>query len=340
MKVTLPWAGALLALPLSTLALPALPLSKVKRVDEDKVGYLAVYWTTEDESVYFSLSSNDDPLAFEPVNGGNAIVSPTLGTKAIRDTTIVRGVGDDEGKYWIIGTDLDIDSTTWDLASRNGSRAIFVWESTDLINWTDERLVTVEDERAGMAWAPDAIWDEEQGQYFVHWAAQLYAANNTAHAGDPELINSLRYAYTSDFRTFSEPQTYITQGNETSIDLSFLQIDESTLIRYFVDGATTSPVQDISREGLFGDWTRLDGVIEDSQSFEAPYPFWDNVEEGKAYLLCDRVGDDPGVEAWSSSGDDIEAGNWAKDAEHDLTWMRHLSVLAVTQEQYDALAAL
>ncbi|RDW74269.1 glycoside hydrolase family 43 protein [Aspergillus mulundensis] len=309
-----------------------------KKVDETKVGYLAVYWTTEDESVYFALSSNDDPLGFERINGGNAVITPTLGTKAIRDTTIIRGEGDDEGKYYIIGTDLDIDTTNWGAASSNGSRAIFVWESTDLVNWTDERLVTVEDEQAGMAWAPDAIWDEEQGQYFVHWAAQLFAEDDPNHTGSPVLLNSLRYAYTSDFRTFTEPSTYITLGNETAIDLSFLKVDENTLIRYYVDGATTSPIQDISTDGLLGEWTPLDGTIEDSLSFEGPYPFWDNVEEGKAYLLNDRVGSNPGVEAWEST--DVTSGNWARNNEHDLTFLRHLSVLSVDQEQYDALIAL
>lgn len=100
--------GALLALtPIATLALPS-RLSK--KADPSKVGYLAVYWTTEDESVYFALSSNDDPLGFEAINGGNAIVSPTLGTKAVRDTSIIRGGGEDEGKYYIIATDLDIDA--------------------------------------------------------------------------------------------------------------------------------------------------------------------------------------------------------------------------------------
>ncbi|KAL6230363.1 hypothetical protein BDW75DRAFT_73930 [Aspergillus navahoensis] len=321
------------------LALPHLGSKHLtNKADDTKAGYLAVYWTTEDESVYFALSSNEDPLGFEAINGGNAIVSPTLGTKAIRDTTIIRGEGEDEGKYYIIGTDLDIDTTNWGAASSNGSRAIFVWESTDLINWTDERLVTVEDERAGMAWAPDAIWDEKKGQYFVHWAAQLFAEDDPNHTGDPVLLNSLRYAYTSDFRTFTEPQTYITLGDETAIDLSFLKIDESTLVRYYVDGATTSPIQDLSTDGLFGEWSALDGTIEDSLSFEAPYAFWDNVEEGKAYLLCDRVGSNPGVFAWESS--DVTSGNWAKNEEHDLTFMRHLSILAVTQEQYDALAAL
>lgn len=46
---------------------------------------------------------------------------------------------------------------------RTGSLGIFVWESTDLVNWTDERLVSVEDDAAGMVWAPDAVWDASQG---------------------------------------------------------------------------------------------------------------------------------------------------------------------------------
>ena len=47
---------------------------------------------------------------------------------------------------------------------RTGSRGIFVWESTDLVNWVKERLVIVEDATAGMVWAPEAIWDPEKGK--------------------------------------------------------------------------------------------------------------------------------------------------------------------------------
>lgn len=54
--------------------------------------------------------------------------------------------------------------TTWDAAQRTGSRGIFVWESTDLVNWTNERLVTVEDATAGMVWAPEAIWDTSKSK--------------------------------------------------------------------------------------------------------------------------------------------------------------------------------
>jgi hypothetical protein len=81
-----------------------------KKADSSKVGYLAVYWTTEDNSVYFALSSNGDALGFKTINGGKPIVSPTLGTKAVRDTSIIAGQGENAGKFYILGTDLNIDA--------------------------------------------------------------------------------------------------------------------------------------------------------------------------------------------------------------------------------------
>lgn len=56
--------------------------------------------------------------------------------------------------------------TTWDASERTGSRGIFVWESTNLVDWTNERLVVVEDETAGMVWAPEAIWDSSKGMAY------------------------------------------------------------------------------------------------------------------------------------------------------------------------------
>ncbi|OGM47646.1 putative arabinosidase [Aspergillus bombycis] len=320
-----------LALCGSTLASP----TPAKRAD-DKVGYLSVYWTTDDESVYFALSDNDDPLGFAAINSGNAVVSPTLGTKAVRDTSIIAGQGDDAGKYWIIGTDLNIGETTWDAAVRTGSRAIYVWESTDLINWSENTLVTVEDSTAGMVWAPDAIWDPEQGQYFVHWASRFYAADDTEHTGDATTGNVLRYAYTSDFKTFSEPKDYIV-GTTDVIDLCLIQLDSNTLLRSYVNSSADGLPVEISTNGLLGDWSLL-GSIADSASYEAPYFFADNTGGSKGYLTADLVGSSPGISGWAS--DDLSSGVLTKDTSHDLTFMRHDSVLAVTQSQYDALKAL
>lgn len=44
------------------------------------------------------------------------------------------------------------------------------------MEWGSERLVVVEDETAGMVWAPDAIWDPEEGAYLIdHDKSQLLA---------------------------------------------------------------------------------------------------------------------------------------------------------------------
>ncbi|KAE8376953.1 hypothetical protein BDV26DRAFT_305201 [Aspergillus bertholletiae] len=310
--------------------------TSIKKADE-KAGYLSVYWNTNDESVYFALSDNSDPLGFTAINGGKAVVSPTLGTKAVRDTSIIAGQGDNAGKYWIIGTDLNIGETTWDAAVRTGSRAIYVWESTDLVNWSENTLVTVEDSTAGNVWAPDAIWDPEQEQYFVHWASKFYAADDTDHTGDAVTGNVLRYAYTSDFKTFSKPQDYIV-GVTDVIDLCILQLDSNTLLRSYVNSSSSDglPVE-ISTNGLLGDWSVL-GNVPDSKSYEAPYFFKDNAGGGKGYMMADLVGSSPGLSGWTSN--DIGSGVFSKDTSHDLTFMRHDSVLAVTQSQYDALKAM
>jgi hypothetical protein len=79
---------------------------------EAKAGYLSVYWTTKDESVFFALSDNRDPLKFSAINSGSPVATPTVGTKAVRDTSIIAGEGENAGKYWIIGTDLNIGSVS------------------------------------------------------------------------------------------------------------------------------------------------------------------------------------------------------------------------------------
>jgi hypothetical protein len=60
-------------------------------------------------------------------------------------------------------------------------------------------------------------------------------------------------------------------------------------------------VEQTSTNGLFGDWTTVNGAIADSEGFEAPYAFWDNVDIHWAYLLCDKVGSGAGILAWTSS---------------------------------------
>lgn len=136
----------------------------MKRADANLAGYLGVFFLGADPYVYFYLSNGNNAISFKALNRGSPVMRPTKGTGGVRDPTIVKGGGAEEGQKWyIIGTDLHIGKTSWDAAQRSGSKGIFIWDSTDLINWGNERLVVVEDSSAGMVWAPEAIWDPAKG---------------------------------------------------------------------------------------------------------------------------------------------------------------------------------
>ncbi|KAL0570714.1 hypothetical protein V5O48_011248 [Marasmius crinis-equi] len=304
-----------------------------RQADPSKVGYLAAYWKTSESGIFFALSDNANPLAFTEINGGSPIFVPTVGQKVARDISIISPEGD-ASKYYIVATDLNIDSyPSWEAASANGSKAIMIWDSTDLVTWSNERLITVEDETAGMAWAPDAIWDAAAGQYMVHWAAQLYAEDDTSHSNGAVTTALMRYAHTSDFQTFTAPTTYFEVPDDSGvIDLAFLKISDTSYARFYKTGVIVS---EVGNDGLFGDFEPVGGTI---PNFEGPYAFWDNTNDDQAFLIADRLGGAAGIGGYGPA--DPTTGMWVEDTSVDISFMRHGSVVAVTQEQYDALSAL
>lgn len=296
-------------------------------------GYLGVFFLGDAPNVYFYQSTGNNAASMNPLNGGNPVIVPTLGTKGVRDPSIITSTTDN--KYYIIGTDLDIAKTTWDLSQRNGSRSIFVWESTDLVTWTSERLIEVEDATAGMVWAPSAIYDAPRGDYLVHWASRFYPATDPSHTGDPSAIK-LRYAHTSDFTTFTAPRDYIDYSPSSVIDLEFLPLGNEAYARFVKNETSKDVFTEISTDGLFGTWTRPQGPGSVIQAgVEGPAVYWDNEVEGKAHLLLDFYGDD-GYRPFESG--DVKGGVWTpSDRSAWPVGLRHGSVLPVTAAQVEAL---
>src|SRR5699024_3762071 len=144
-------------------------------------GYLFSYFVGEGyadgEQVYFGLSRGNDALHYRNLNDNEPVLTSELGEQGLRDPFIIRSPEGD--KFYQIATDLKIHGNgDWDAAQRTGSRSIMVWESTDLVNWTDQRLVEVSPPEAGNTWAPEAFYDESIGAYVVFWASKLYASDN------------------------------------------------------------------------------------------------------------------------------------------------------------------
>ncbi|KFY33312.1 hypothetical protein V494_07725 [Pseudogymnoascus sp. VKM F-4513 (FW-928)] len=310
------------------------------RADSSLVGYLGVFFLGDAPNVYFYLSNGNDALSFKALNGGQAILDPSSGTGGVRDPSIINGGGSEAGNKWyIIGTDLDIGKTTWDAAQRKGSLSIYIWESTDLINWGSERLVKVENDQAGMVWAPDAIWDASKGQYLVHWASKFYSTSDSEHTGTPG-ASEIRYAYTSDFKTFTAPQTLVAASTPV-IDLAILQLPQygaNSYARFLKDESASLVYMERSDDGLFGTWTRPGGSDAWIHTqVEGPYAYLDNEVDGKVHLLLDYYGSD-GYRPFTSTN--MNANAWVDaDRTNFPANLRHGSVIGINQVAYDALNA-
>lgn len=185
-------------------------------------GYLYVHFKRESadgEQIHFALSDGDDPLHFDDLNGGRPVLFSTLGDRGVRDPHIVRSPEGD--RFFMVATDLRVfERTDWDRMQRWGSRSIMVWESDDLVDWGEGRLVEVAPPAAGNAWAPESVWDPEQGAYLVHWSSSLY--DDAAHEGPS--YNRIMYATTRDFREFSAPRPWVDRGWNT-IDATVIAHD-------------------------------------------------------------------------------------------------------------------
>lgn len=107
-------------------------------------------------------------------------------------------------KFYLIATDLRIESGCgWEKAQYEGSRDLIVWESEDLVHWSEERACTVGIPEAGCVWAPEAVYDSGKEEFLVFWASMVKAP------ADEEAKQRIYASWTKDFRQFSEPFVYM-----------------------------------------------------------------------------------------------------------------------------------
>lgn len=193
--------------------------------------YLFVYFpytsSKKDERIYFGIS--EDGLNFAALNDQNPILESKLGTHGLRDPFIIRSHEGD--KFYLLATDLNVAPITVDgkpysghgFDTKTGSKSIMVWESADLVNWSEQRECPVAPDNAGCTWAPEAYWDDETEQYVVFWASTI-SDNNFAK-------QNIYYATTDDFREFSDPEIWF-QENGAVIDTTVVKAADGYYYRY------------------------------------------------------------------------------------------------------------
>ncbi|KAI0101187.1 glycoside hydrolase family 43 protein [Daldinia grandis] len=308
----------------------------VPRQASNYVGYLVSTFSDVNPKIQFHLSNGNNALSFKFLNKGNAVLASTVGTKAVRD--IFLATNSARSEYFLLATDLDVKTSgfSWDKATRHGSRGIVVWKSSNLVDWSQSILRTVEKDTAGMVWAPSAVWDDETSQYYLFWASRHYSSSDTEHTGAATL-DKIRYATTKDFATFSEPGDYLAPAGTPLIDQEFQYLGTPGAFARFYKNETTSQIsQEITSGGLFGTWTRVgDHITSDSQR-EGPASFADNITPGLYHLLLDDYTQYIPYE----TSDIKSAASWKRSSTSGFpTGLKHGSVTPLTQREYDAVAA-
>ncbi len=273
----------------------------------------------EDEQVYFSVSK--DAHQWETVNGGKPVLVSNMGEKGIRDMHIIRSV--DGNKFYLIGTDLSMyynhknsdGSPNWGHASSHGSRSINIWESDDLVHWSEQRQALIAPSDAGMAWAPESIYDQEKESYMVFWASTTTV--------DGVKKTRIYAAYTKDYRTFTEPEIY--QELPGNVIDTTIYYDGNRYYRFYKYNNT---VYGEYADSLHAEtWTSTGLAIARN---EGPEVFRFNKEE-KWGLLVD-------AEQYTLyTTDDLGAGSFQKEEMNTDTVYRHGSVIPITKKEYEAI---
>ena len=173
--------------------------------------YLMVYHKDADHSLHMALSR--DGYSWTALNNDRPIVNgdSIAQQRGIRDPHIYRAP---DGTFYVAATDLHVfgkrdgkRDTQWErdgeLYGWGNNRGLVLMKSKDLIHWTHNvfRIDEAFPERfgeLGCAWAPEIIFDPEEGKLMVYFTIRATGKGKT----------KLYYAYANDefTRLVTEPQ--------------------------------------------------------------------------------------------------------------------------------------
>ena len=294
-------------------------------------GYLFVHFTGEHkdgEQIYLALSR--DGLHWQDLSE-TPVLKSSVGMQGVRDPFPVRDPK--TGRVYIIATDLRIEAGLgWGAAQFDGSRDLVVWESDDLIHWSEERAITVGIPEAGCVWAPEAVYDSEKEAFFVFFASMVKSE------GDEHAKQRIYAAYTKDFRQFTPTFQYIERDNHV-IDTTILE-SGGKCYRISKDETTKRLIME-SSDTLLGEFEPVQSaVLEDLAWVEGPEGYL--LPDGKTWcLVADQFGSGKGYLPMTTPELGTVDFTILQPEEYDLGRLkkRHGGILAITDEEYDRLAA-
>ncbi|MGA7148104.1 MAG: LamG-like jellyroll fold domain-containing protein [Microbacterium sp.] len=329
----------------------------------DAFGYAMVHFIENSagyaEKIYLDVSRGDNPEQWDPLNGGKPILASDLGTTGIRDPYLT--YNPETQTYYIIATDLRVfggdrgvsGCMEWCHWSSKGSTKLNVWESKDLVSWSDLRQfdVALSDgakvAELGMAWAPEATWVPDyygpgQGGFVLYWSSNVYS--NPQHTGGT--YSRILWGATPDFTqaTYDYGGVFIDAGGNT-IDTTITQHEGKTY-RVTKDnsagkGLYLESTPDAEWWKPSATWTQLQTRIGaqwtggDAGGVEGPAIFQRH-DEDRWYLYVDVI---PTTGYRPMQTTDLDAGftQLISSSFYMAPSTKHGGIVGLTKSQYDAI---
>ena len=292
--------------------------------------YLFAHFTSDTkdkEHIWFSVSR--DGLHWMDLGGDEPILTSKLGTQGIRDPFIL--YDEKVKKYFIIATDLNTSSGDWYKFSHKGSRSIFVWESEDLINWSEERLVEVGIKNAGCVWAPEAVFCKEKDAWFVFFASCVREKGQLHHK------QRIYGTFTKDFKEFSPTFKFIDAKTDV-IDTNIVW-DNGYYYRFSKDETNKLITIERSKELTSEHWENVESkIFSVFYGLEGPETYY--LDDMKKWcLIADQYHTNSGYTPFLC--DDLASGEFVQlhNDQYDMgkRKKRHGSILKISDEIADKL---
>lgn len=303
--------------------------------------YLFVHFrerkTPDGEQVYFGLSR--DGFHWEKVNDGKPILWSYLGEKGVRDCTIIRCATD--GKYRIFATDLSLAYNfkqkyhfDWPTVSHNGSKYLSMWESEDLIHWSEQKMLPLGNKDFGCLWAPDVFYDPEEGDYVLHFSSS-HASNGFGNMG-------IYFTRTPDFHTFTEPRLLYQKPDAGIID-SAIYVENGQYFMFLKSDHDPERIILLKAPHAEGPYTRVKAFDESMLAIEAGLyegPTAVRLEDGKWCLFLDYYGVPGAGQGYVPFvAQTLESGRFIRsDQQFSFPYgYKHGTIIPISIEEYDRI---
>lgn len=130
---------------------------------------------------------------------GQTFIKPAVGSKVMRDPSMVQGP---DGTFHLVWT------SGW-----RGDKGFGYASSKDLLHWSEQQFVPVmaQEKDVVNVWAPELFYDADGKQYIIIWASTIPFRFSK---GQEEEENNHRMYYTTtrDFKTFTPAKLFLDPG--------------------------------------------------------------------------------------------------------------------------------